>query len=575
MSYLNFVSEYDKYPKTKVEGFKAYQDYEEILPVLKKDFINKRVVVFEMYPGVNYEEVLHNLMEKLNFNHIIKIDDYSKTEDEINKILEKNLTNDRVFGIMSHFKINEFYDESYLEKLNKLIFEDRKNETFLVYGFGASLIKSYDELVYFDMARWEIQLRYRNGMSNWKTFNQKEDNLKKFKRGYFIEWRVADRLKKEVLKKSKYYIDTVKKNNPKMIETIALFKGLNKVSRSPFRLVPYFDPGVWGGQWMKEVCDLDKSKQNYAWSFDGVPEENSIYLDFNGVIVETPSINVVFFEPINLLGNKVHGRYGTEYPIRFDFLDTMDGGNLSLQVHPLTEYIQDTFGMHYTQDESYYILDAGSDAVVYLGVKENINKEEFIEALKDANKGNSIFDDSKYINKFKVKKHDHILIPAGTIHCSGRNSMVLEISSTPYIFTFKLWDWGRVGLDGLPRPVHIEHGEKVIQYDRDTNWVKENLINKFVEMEDGSTKTGLHEREPIETRRYFFNKRVKLETSSSCNSCNLVEGKAAIIEPVNNEFEPLIVHYAETFIIPESVKEYYIRPLNEGEMCGVLKAYVR
>ena len=343
MSYLNFVSEYDKYPKTKVEGFKAYQDYEEILPVLKKDFINKRVVVFEMYPGVNYEEVLHNLIEKLNFNHVINIDDYSKTEDEINKMIEKNLTNDRVFGIMSHFKIKEFYDESYLEKLNKLIFEDRKNETFLVYGFGASLIKSYDELVYFDMARWEIQLRYRNGMSNWKTFNPKEDNLKKFKRGYFIEWRVADRLKKEVLKKSKYYIDTVKKNNPKMIETIALFKGLNKVSRSPFRLVPYFDPGVWGGQWMKEVCNLDKSKQNYAWSFDGVPEENSIYLDFNGVMVETPSINVVFFEPINLLGNKVHGRYGTEYPIRFDFLDTMDGGNLSLQVHPLTEYIQDTF----------------------------------------------------------------------------------------------------------------------------------------------------------------------------------------------------------------------------------------
>ena len=425
------------------------------------------------------------------------------------------------------------------------------------------------------MARWEIQLRYRKGMPNWLCTNYDEDRLKKYKRGFFIEWRTADRLKKQVLRNCDFYIDTNKENDPKMITCKALFDGIKKVSTHPFRLVPYFDPGVWGGQWMKEVCNLDPNEKNFAWSFDGVPEENSIYLNFNGVNVEVPSINVVFFEPINLLGHKVHARFGTEFPIRFDFLDTIGGGNLSLQVHPLTEYIQDKFGMHYTQDESYYILDALEDAVVYLGVKEGIDKEELIKELLEAQKGVKPFDDEKFINKFPAKKHDHFLIPAGTIHCSGSNAMVLEISATPYIFTFKLWDWGRLGLDGLPRPVHINHGQHVIQFDRDTTWVKSNLINRFEEMEDGSTKTGLHEREFIETRRYFFTNKIKMNTMGSVNMNNLVEGEAAVIESINGEFEPFVIHYAETFIIPEHIKEYYIRPLNENEKCGVIKAYVR
>lgn len=571
MEYLKFKSQYDKFPKTRIDNHKAIRGYLDICDKLNEIIKNKNIITFEFYPGVDSEEVLENLISRLNVDRVINIEDYALPIEEIDQMIKRNLTDDRVFGLMSHFQIEEFYNLEKIEELKKSI---NKNEKTLIYGFGASQIKS-DLLVYFDMARWEIQLRYRKGMPNWRCTNYHEDNLRKYKRGFFIEWRTADRLKKRVLKNADFYIDTNSKNDPKMITINALFDGLKKVSTSPFRLVPYFDPGVWGGQWMKEVCSLDPNAKNYAWSFDGVPEENSIYLQFEDINVEVPSINVVFFEPISLLGNKVHARFGTEFPIRFDFLDTMEGGNLSLQVHPLTEYIQDQFGMHYTQDESYYILDAKEDSCVYLGVKEGINKDELIEDLKKAQEGNHRFNDEKFINKFPAKKHDHFLIPAGTIHCSGKNTMVLEISATPYIFTFKLWDWDRLGLDGLPRPVHINHGEKVIQFDRDTKWVKENLINNFKEMEDGSTRTGLHEREFIETRRYFFNDRIKMNTMGSVNMNNLVEGQAAVIESINGEFEPYVVHYAETFIIPESIKEYYIRPLNKDERCGVIKAYVR
>ena len=155
---------------------------------------------------------------------------------------------------------------------------------------------------------------------------------------------------------------------------------------------------------MKEVCDLDREAENYGWCFDCVPEENSLLLKFGETIMELPSINLVFQEPRNLLGEGVHARFGDEFPIRFDLLDTMGGGNLSFQVHPLTEYIQQSFGMHYTQDESYYMLDAGDHCTVYLGTVEGIEPEEMAADLEAAQRGEKAFDDKRFVNRQPAKK---------------------------------------------------------------------------------------------------------------------------------------------------------------------------
>jgi mannose-6-phosphate isomerase class I len=312
-----------------------------------------------------------------------------------------------------------------------------------------------------------------------------------------------------------------------------------------------------------------------------VPEENSLLLGYGEIRVEIPAINLVFLQPDDLLGSAVHARFGTEFPIRFDFLDTMGGGNLSLQVHPLTEYIQDNFGMHYTQDESYYLLDAKPGAVVYLGLKDNIDPAAMTRDLFAAQTGGADFPADCYVNQFPAQPHDHFLIPAGTIHCSGKDSMVLEISATPYIFTFKLWDWGRLGLDGLPRPIHIEHGLANIQWDRNTEWTRRNLVNVVTPLTSGDgwreESTGLHPREFIETRRHWFIGTVPHDTHGGVNVLNLVQGEEAIVESPDNAFEPFVVHYAETFIVPAAVGRYTLRPHGPavGTECGTIKAFVR
>ena len=87
--------------------------------------------------------------------------------------------------------------------------------------------------------------------------------------------------------------------------------------------------------------------------------------------------------------------------------------------------------MAYTQDESYYLLEAGPEAGVYLGLKEGIEPAAMTRDLQVAQAGGPPFPADQYANCWPARNHDHFLIPAGTVHCSGANSMVLEISATP------------------------------------------------------------------------------------------------------------------------------------------------
>jgi mannose-6-phosphate isomerase class I len=580
-------TKYDKFPKIRISDNSedCISGWQSILHTISEKLgqVNKqnKVIAIDVYQGVSDEEIEIALKKYLKPSSFFLTQKAFKSEKEIEEMVFPDVTDDRIFGHMTSLGITDFFDSRKLSDLKKEITEDLGNLK-VIYGHGASLFGEADVLVYVDMARWEIQLRMRNNeLGNLGVFNSHIDIALRYKQSFFVDWRVLDRHKMSIFDKCDFVVDANKKSNPKMLTREKLASAYKKVIQQPFRVVPFFDPGPWGGQWMKEVMDLDPSAINYAWSFDCVPEENSILLSFGDITFEAPAINLTLKEPQALLGDRVYEKFGAEFPIRFDFLDTMEGGNLSLQVHPSNEYVKEKFGMPYTQDESYYIMEAKEDAVVYLGFKNEVQPEKMISELKEAQEKGTFFDADKHVAKYQIKKHDHILIPNGTVHCSGENSVVLEISATPYIFTFKLWDWGRLGLDGLPRPINIEHGEQVIDWSRKEDFSKEELINKIEKVDEGNgwieERTGLHPTVFIETRRHWFTSKVPHQTFGSVNVLNLVEGEEAVVESPDGTFEPFVIRYAETFIVPASVKEYTIRPYGAsiGKKCATMKAFVR
>ncbi len=577
--YTEFESRFDRHPAIRVSsgGDKVVSGWRDIIGRIL-DSASGSVVAIETYQGVDVDRIRDEIAAADSTISVIDTRSRMKPEEDVRSMTYPDVTDDRVFGRLTALQLADFFTADC---------KDPVPGGAVVVGPGAALIAPDAAIVvYADMPRWEIQQRQRRGTVDGLGMSSRlEGPTELYKRSYFVDWRVLDRQKKDVLPGADFYLETVRPEHPLMIPVADMMTGLAEIVAKPFELMPFFDPGVWGGHWMEEVCRIDEDAPNQAWCFNCVPEENSLIVQFGEHRFETPSINLVFFFPRALLGDPVRSRFGDEFPIRFDFLDTMGGQNLSFQVHPVTGYIQEHFGVPYTQDESYYIMAAEPGAVVYLGLKDPVDPESMQSDLEAAQRGESDFPADRYVNTWPAKKHDHFLIPAGTPHCSGADSMVLEISATPYIFTFKMWDWGRVGMDGKPRPINVERGIANIQWDRDTEWTRRNLVNRVEPLDSGDgwreEKTGLHELEFIETRRYWFTRPVTLDTGGmelgSVHVLNLVEGQSITVESTNDEFEPLRVNYAETFVVPASVGQYVLKPAgnSKDDEFAVVCAWVR
>jgi mannose-6-phosphate isomerase class I len=539
------------------------------------------VVAVECYPGVHAGEIRDSLAAALAPSTVVTAEDALLSAGDLARELAPYLGDDPVFGQMSPLGLEWFFVPERVASLRARIARVEQGIA-LVIGTGAAVVApDADVVVYADLTRWEIQQRQRrHEVGNLGADNAGAPAAELFKRGYFVDWRAADRLKNELLDRVDWYLDTNQAGSPLLVAGASYRRALAITARRPFRLVPFFDPGPWGGEWMRHRFGLPADGPNFAWCFDCVPEENSLLFGFGSRAIHSPALPLVHRHPLELLGRRVHEAFGAEFPIRFDLLDTWEGGNLSLQVHPLRDYIRERFGMSYTQDESYYLLDAKEGAQVYLGFKDGIDPRRFTNDLEAAQNGGPSFRPAEHVASWPSVKHAHFSIPAGTIHCSGRDNVVLEISATPYIFTFKLWDWGRHDLHGEPRPIHLDHGLANLQWDRNAEWVGRNLVDRVRPVAQGTgwqeESTGLHPLEFIETRRHWFTGPVEHHTGGTVNVLNLVEGPAAVVESPSSDFEPLVVHYAETFVVPASVGRYNIRPLGEAETpLATVKAHIR
>lgn len=564
---------YDIYPSFKIDDGKILDGIAALVDEISK----YDTITIDGYIGVFWENFCSDLLiefEKRKISvGIFDIRMALKSENEIDELIKNDLgDSNSIFGKRTNLMLSDFFNH---EKIKKII-PSKKYNVSIIFGCGSELAKWKGILVYLDLPKNELQFRMRAQSITNLGAEIPFDPTKMYKRFYFIDWFVLNEHKKNIISKIDFIVDSQRPNNLLSIKGSDFRDSLNKMSKNYFRVRPWFEPGPWGGNWIKEnIKGLAEDVPNYAWSFELIVPENGILIQSENFLLEVSFDFLMFQENENILGR--HCKiYNYEFPIRFDFLDTFDGGNLSVQCHPRLEYMKSNFGEIITQDESYYILDTKNEAKVYLGFQEEINSEEFRKELEESYRNSNPVNIENYVQTHEVKKHDLFLIPQGTIHGSGKDNLVLEISNTPYIFTFKMYDWLRLDLNGKPRPINIEHAFNNLYFNRKGEKVKDELIAKPVVISEGSDwkiiHLTTHNVHIYDVERIEFFSSVKVKNDDRFHVCMLVEGESVIVETENGM--KTIFNYAETFVIPAAAKSYKL--INESKKeAKVVKAFLK
>jgi mannose-6-phosphate isomerase class I len=563
---------YQKDPTVKVDGH-AYRGVESLVHRIVAD--DPRVVLVDTYHCPGLDSFLESLKEAWPGEATwFDTRQALKSPGQLDQAASDYITEDPVFGRVCDREIDFYFDcQKWLE-----LSRDVKacQGPLVVFGPGAatSPLRSYaDCAVLGHVPRETIFL------SDLPNLGDESERLgwEKYKRNFYLDWPIQNRHQFQVLPACDLVVDLTTPEDPSWTTVSDLLSGLNQVAQQPFRIRSLFMPGVWGGTRLRELIpDLPEEWPNCAWGFEVVAPENTVNIEFTEARLSVAFDMLMHFEARAVLGAGNFRRYGSFFPIRFDFLDTINGTNLSCQVHPDDAYISAHFREPFAQTETYYIMEAEPEATVFLGLTEDTNREAFLEDVARAESESIPFEIETHVNAWPAAQGDLFLIPPGTVHCSGTGNLVLEISATPYIYTFKLYDYLRLDLNGKPRPISYSRAFEVIDFEQTTEAVRENLLAVPRETSSGEGWT----RYLLADHPQLFHKieRIELETEylddTSADGVHMlcvVDGPGVTVVRSKDGTQQRM-EYAETVILPAHCGHYRLQPWGPSK---VVKCYLR
>jgi mannose-6-phosphate isomerase len=549
------------------------------------------IIGMDGYVGAQWAESLDLIERKLAKSGIalrhIDIRRYFRSSDTIERTLSENLPVDHVkdpvslFGRLYEGDIADFFEREHLDLLTRELTAGRRTagetaakDVTIVYGHGAAsapLADLYDMILYYDVTPMHAILRARQGQVNNIGDTEERTLAYLLRRLYYVDFEIAVRERTELLTRGAvdYYVD----NNSAELKLVPR-ESLDEIFRTlvtyPFRCKPCYLEGVWGGHFFQRIRHLPPQMKNCAWVFDLIPNEVSVLIEVGDAYLEVPFSTLFRKEGAALMGDACVERFHGAFPIRFNYDDTFhSSGNMSIQVHPPERYARVHFNERVQQDESYYVVATGHDAKTYLGWTPDANVAEFFGQAERSTTSSERVAYERFVNSIPSRPGDQFLIPAGTIHASGRNQVVLEIGSvTVGSYTFKMYDYLRLDLEGKPRPIHLWHGRNVVDGDRRTDWVARHAhpAPRLLREGSGWAEYVIGEWDTIyfSLRRLEFDAAIEDDTAGTFHVLVLVDGEHVVVRSQRYPDKYFEQRFLEVVLVPACFGKYIITNHGDG-----------
>ena len=322
----------------------------------------------------------------------------------------------------------------------------------------------------------------------------------------------------------------------------------------PLKFKTIFKSVVWGGEKIAPFKGVETDQHNIgeSWELSGVKGNES-------VVAEGPLAGKTITELAQeykgaLLGEKVYAKTGTEFPLLIKFIDARD--DLSIQVHPDDALAGERHNGSKGKTEMWYVVQADEKAHLMSGLTREITPEEYAAKVED----NTI---TEVLHDYNVTAGDVFFLPAGRIHSIGTGCFIAEIQQTSDI-TYRIYDFGRVGLDGKPRELHTELSKAAIDYT-----VLEDYKTAYADVKNAENE--------IVSCEYFttsiYDLTLKAEAAVKANDSFLivicVEGQGSLTDAEGNT---VTIRQGETVLVPAETESVTFSP--EGSM-KLITSYIR
>ena len=316
----------------------------------------------------------------------------------------------------------------------------------------------------------------------------------------------------------------------------------------PLKFNPIFKSMIWGGDKVRQYKAIDTDQKNIgeSWELSGVPGNESVVS--NGEFAGRTITELIKEYGPELLGRHVYETCGEKFPLLIKFIDARD--DLSIQVHPDDAMAQAVHGQPFGKTEMWYVVSADKDAHLMSGLSTEITPEEYVSRVEN----NTITD---VLCDYKVTAGDVFFLPAGRIHSIGKGCFIAEIQQTSDL-TYRIYDFGRLGLDGKPRELHTELAKEAIDY---------SVLDDYRTMYDGTLNevTPLVKCEYFQTNLLDLTDKVSMEVKSNDSFMIVIclEGNGELMDSVGNVVS---LKQGEIVLVPAIVENVRLYPQREMKL---------